>query len=61
MELSTTRETTGCAATREPPSILWNPALHGLLHSQDLSQTTPVNTTPSHLSKILLNIIDQYV
>jgi hypothetical protein len=30
MELSTTQEATGCAATREPPSILWNPKVHYL-------------------------------
>jgi hypothetical protein len=43
IELSTTREATSCASTREPPSILWNPSQlfmepeGSLLHSQELS------------------------
>jgi hypothetical protein len=46
MELSTTWEATGCAATREPPSILWKPNAHYRIDERPLlvrivSQTNP--------------------
>jgi hypothetical protein len=64
MELSTTREATGCATTRERPSILRNPKVHYCIHDSSplvpiLSQTNLVTPSPhpSYLSKIHLNII----
>jgi hypothetical protein len=59
MELRTTREATGCAATQEVPSILCNPNVRYNIHKNPplvstLSQTNPVHTTPSNLSKIHL-------
>jgi hypothetical protein len=62
MEMSSTRETTICVATQEPPSISWNPKIHTAF-TRDLhftlswAKTNPVHTTSSHLSKIQLNII----
>jgi hypothetical protein len=63
MELSTIREATSCEATRQPSNISWNPEIHHRIHKSSplfpiLSQITPVQTTPSYLSKIHLNIIN---
>jgi hypothetical protein len=62
MELSTTGEASGCAVTREHPSILWNPNIYYRIHKGPLlvpilSQTNPIHTTLFYLSKIHLNII----
>jgi hypothetical protein len=56
-KLSTTREAAGCATTQELPSILWNPKVLYLFHKNHsivpiLSQTKPIHTTASYLSKI---------
>jgi hypothetical protein len=52
MELSTTRETTNCAATQELLSILLNPIVHHSIHKSPLlvsilSQTNQVLSTLS--------------
>jgi hypothetical protein len=57
MELNTTWETTGYAATQELPSILWNPKVHYRFHKIPLlvlilSQADSVHTISSYLSKI---------
>jgi hypothetical protein len=62
MELSTTREATVCAATLEPANILFNLKVQYHIYKSSLlesilSQTNPVNTPLSYLSKIHLNII----
>jgi hypothetical protein len=61
MELNATQETTGSAATREPPSIFWIPKVHCSIHTNHLlvssvSQTNSDHTTPSYFSKIHLII-----
>jgi hypothetical protein len=56
-ELSSSWEAANCAATRELPSISWNPRVHYRDHKYPplipiLSQIDPVHTIPSYLSKI---------
>jgi hypothetical protein len=62
MELTPSWEAANCAATRELPSILWNPEVHHRVHIRPspvpiLSQIDPIHTTPSYLSKIHFNIV----
>jgi hypothetical protein len=62
MELSPSWEAANCAATRELPSILWNPEVHYRVHKSlppvpILSQIDPIHTIPSYLSKIHFNIV----
>jgi hypothetical protein len=62
MELSTTRDTIGCAAVREHLRILWNAKVHKCIHNTSplvpiLRQTNHISTHASCLSKIHLNII----
>jgi hypothetical protein len=62
MELSPSWEAANCAATRELPSILWNPEAHYRVHKSPplvpiLSQIDPIHSIPSYLSKIHFNIV----
>jgi hypothetical protein len=62
MELSPSREAANCAATRELPSILWNPEIRYHVHKSPplvpiLSHSQPIHTIPSYLTKINFNIV----
>jgi hypothetical protein len=62
MELSPSWQAASCAATHELLSILWNPEVHYRVYKipplvSTTSQSSPVNTTPSYLSKINFNIV----
>jgi hypothetical protein len=62
MKPSPSREAANCAATREPPSILWNPEVHHRVHISPppvpiLSPIDPIPPIPSYLSKINFNIV----
>jgi hypothetical protein len=59
-ELSPSWEAENCAATQEPPSILWNPKVHYRVHESPtlihiLRQINPGHSIPS--SKIHFNIV----
>jgi hypothetical protein len=62
MELSSNREATSCAATKEIPSILWNVEVHYRVNKGPqmvsvLKKNNTIYNTPSYLSKIHLKII----
>jgi hypothetical protein len=62
MELSPSWEAANCAATRELPSILWNPEVHHRIHISPppvpiLGQIDPIHTISSYFSKIHFNIV----
>jgi hypothetical protein len=62
MELSPSWEGANCAATKETPSILWNPKVQYRFHKSTsllriLSQFNPIHTIPSYICKIHFNIV----
>jgi hypothetical protein len=62
MGLSSSWEAVSRAATRELPSILWNPKVHYRVHKSPplvpiLNQISPVRTTTSYRSNIHFNIL----
>jgi hypothetical protein len=58
-EMSTSSGAANCAATQEPPSILWNPKFQYRIHKSSplipiLSHINPIHTIPSYKPKIIL-------
>jgi hypothetical protein len=61
-EMTPSWEAANCEATRELPSILWNPEVHYRVHKSPLhvpilSLISTIHTIPSYLSEIHFNIV----
>jgi hypothetical protein len=66
MELSPSWEAVNCAATKEFPSILWNPKVQYRVQKSPpldpiLSHIDPVHITPFYFSKIHFNIVQLHL